>query len=167
MSRDDSDPTTRRHVSRKVMRGFEPRNLAEARAAFRDGRGITHSELARLSGVSITAIRRWEEGAAVPQVDKLLLVAQVLGIEAPMEKLISIPRGKRSPADWRALFGLLQPTVGRIAGIETSDVSRIERGIRPPTPKQALALAAVYGITVEEFMESFQRARMTPLDPPR
>ena len=149
------------------MRGFDPRNLIAARAAFGAGRGITHSELARFSGVSITAIRRWEEGTAVPQVDKLLSVAQVLGIEAPIEQLINVPRSERYPVDWRALFGLLQPTLGRMVGIETSDVSRIERGIRPPTDKQAQALAAVYGISVEEFMECFERARMNPLDSTR
>ncbi|MBM4574878.1 helix-turn-helix domain-containing protein [Rhodococcus hoagii] len=149
-------------MSRAVVRGFLGRRLTEARTRYDDGRGMTIQDLARISGVSVPTLHRWEKDLTVPQIDKLRNVAEALSIPIPMEDLIVVPRSERYPVDWRAIHGLLQPTLGRITGIETSVISQIERATRAPTPKQAAAIAKVYGITVNEFMECFERVRTLP-----
>ncbi|WP_301851107.1 helix-turn-helix transcriptional regulator [Rhodococcus pyridinivorans] len=121
------------------------------------------SDLARLSGVSVPTLHRWENDQTVPQVDKLFQVAQVLGIGTPMDRLIDVPRNERYLSDWRALFGLLQPTLGQMLGVKTAAVSAIERGSRLPTQAQSADLARIYGITVEEVMECCARSRARPL----
>ena len=163
MSRVGSENDVGRPVSRRVMRGFHGSLLTAARAEYDDGAGMTISELARLSGVSVPTLHRWESGDSVPQIDKLREAAEVLGIGVPMERLIDIPRDERFPVDWRALFGLLQPTVGGMIGVKTSVVSAVERGSRPPTPKQAAALADIYGISTDEFLASWERVRNRPV----
>lgn len=164
MSRDEIASTRRSRVGRHIVRGFRPENLRAARLSANNGRAVEVRDLARVSGVGMTTIRNWESGESVPQVDKLRKIAEVLGISVPMDELIDVPRAERSPTDWRALFGLLQPTLGRIVGIETTTVGHIESGVRVPKPEQAAAIAKVYGISVDEFMECFERARRRPLD---
>ncbi|ATI36353.1 transcriptional regulator (plasmid) [Rhodococcus sp. H-CA8f] len=162
MSRVGNDQDAGRRVSRRVTRGFQGSRLAAARKAFGGKPGMTIPELARLSGVSAATLRRWESDITVPQIDKLLDVAEILEIKVPMESLIEVPRDERYPVDWRALFGLLQPTLGAMIGVRTTVVSDIERGGRLPTPKQATAIAKIYGIAPAEFLASCERARARP-----
>ncbi len=163
MSRVGDEQDAGRPVSRRVMRGFQGSHLNAARKAASDGRGMSFQELARLSGVSVPTLHRWENDITVPQIDKLRDAAEVLGLKVPLETLIHVPRAERYPVDWRALFGLLQPTLGAMIGVKTSVVSAIERGSRLPTPKQAIVIAKIYGITPAEFLESCERARARPL----
>ncbi len=166
MSREELVGTRRSRVGRHVVRGFQPGKLLALRGADDPKKPprIKIRDLARVTGIGMTTIRNWETGVSVPQVDKLLKVATKLGVKPPMDELIVVPRDERFPADWRALYGLLQPDLGRIVGIETSVISLIETGTRIPTPEQAAAIAAVFKISVHEFMESFERVHTIPLD---
>lgn len=135
MSREELVGTRRSRVGRHVVRGFQPGKLLALRGADDPKKPprIKIRDLARVTGIGMTTIRNWETGVSVPQVDKLLKVATKLGVKPPMDELIVVPRDERFPADWRALYGLLQPDLGRIVGIETSVISLIETGTRIPT----------------------------------
>lgn len=93
LSRDDQGDGQQRRVavSRRIMRGFDPARLIDAR----DTAEVTRPDLARLSGVSVSSIQRWERGDVSPQVDALARVAQIL--EVKMEDFISVPHDERFP----------------------------------------------------------------------
>lgn len=46
---------------------------------FREELGLSQIELARLSGVSLNSLRRYERGETMPQLDALVLLAPALG----------------------------------------------------------------------------------------
>lgn len=50
--------------------------------AFRERAGISQLKLAEEMGVSLQTVREWERGVKFPHLRRLLLLAQVLGVEA-------------------------------------------------------------------------------------
>lgn len=150
-------------MGRHAVRGFTGARLTAARAAYRDGRGISQSDLARISGVSVTSINKWENGHSIPQPDLLRRVGEALELPFPMEALIDVPRNDRYLSDWRALFGLLQGELAEMTGVDNAVISAIERGTRPPTEVQRERFAEVYGITPDEVQACNTRAQMRPL----
>ena len=54
--------------------------LAERLAASRKAGGYTQSEIAEKLGVSFQAVRLWERGETLPELDKLVELASLFGI---------------------------------------------------------------------------------------
>jgi transcriptional regulator with XRE-family HTH domain len=109
-------------------------------------------------------VQQWETGNRSPQVDTLALVAQTL--EIPMSALVVVPEAERFPGDWRILLGLTQPQLGKMTGISTSMIARIERGEVLLTDDSARKLADALGISVTELQASYERARTRPAGVP-
>ncbi len=80
-------------MSRRVMRGFSPDALRQARL----NAGLSQTEIARVAKVGTGTVRRWEMGeSSPPQVDLLARVVEVLGGD---------DRGRGESARGRALPG--------------------------------------------------------------
>lgn len=156
MSSDDHTSNRPGAVTRKVLRGFEPDRVA----ALRTDQGMSRSDLARIAGVSTYTVYRWEKGQATPQVSTLVSAARALDV--PIDDLVRVPRDERFPGDWRILRGLMQPELGKLAGVSTMDVSRIERGEITLTDELAHKLAITLGMDVDEYRECYERSRIRP-----
>lgn len=144
-----------RHVSRRVLRGFDPERFATLRKS-----KTAMNELARLSEVSSSTIYAWENGTFTPQVDKLAAVMKVLG--APIEHVVVIPLDQRYPGDWRVLLGLTQPKLAAAAGIATNTLKKIERGESSLTADKAEILSRLVGTTPEEYCAAWRRVHERP-----
>lgn len=146
----------RPRMTRRVLRGFD----AQAFATARRSKGISVSDLSRLADVSQAAIFNWEAGKSTPQVDLLARVMRILG--APIEQVVPIPAGERFPGDWRVIQGLTQPELAAAAKIATTTLRGIERADVGLTDANADKLAALLGISVEQYQAAYQRARQRP-----
>lgn len=73
--------------------------------------------------------------------------------------VIDVPPDERTIADWRALRLLLQPELGRRAGIGTPLVSYLETGTTALTSATAEKLAAALEISIEEVWAAAERSR--------
>ncbi|MDV7136881.1 helix-turn-helix transcriptional regulator [Williamsia muralis] len=147
-------------VSRRVLRGFSPSALTEARTRA----GLTQGELARIAGVGRTTLYQWEMGVRSPQVDVLASVARALDIS--LSELVSVPVDERFPGDWRVLRGLTQPQLGVAAGISTTMVGAIERGEAELSEQTARALADALSVNETELRAAYRRARNRPTGTP-
>ncbi|MEV0773628.1 helix-turn-helix transcriptional regulator [Nocardia salmonicida] len=180
MIRRDAMPgSAGQELTRKVIRGFDPGVFQDERMSkpdtYRHAAGmpeISVADLARLSGISATAIYGWEKGTRSPQANLLRAVAEVLVI--PMEKLIVIPESSRTLADLRWLAGMTQPEAAAALGVSTQSFGRIERGELALTDERAEQLAALYArdqakttaIDVAEVRAAWQRAKNRPAGAP-
>ncbi|PKZ62983.1 transcriptional regulator [Gordonia terrae] len=145
-----------RRLSRKVIRGFDPKALTDLRRS----RGLSPGELGRVAGVSENAIRYWESSTSSPQIDKLVAVLRVL--EAPVSAVVAIDRSEALLSDLRILAGLTQPELAAAAGIPTSTLAALERGHRPLSESSAGALAVALGVTGDDFRAAYERTRTQP-----
>lgn len=155
-----SDERLADRMSRRVLRGFEPDRLKSVRTKMDDGTGWSPADLARMAGISTATIYQWESGRRTPQIDVLAVVAKALG--QPISEFVRIPEDKRFPADWRVLSGLTQPALGRLAGIPTVLVGRIERAETPLTDPVVARISTHLGISVEQYRAAYERARCRP-----
>ena len=46
----------------------------------RKERGLSQETFAEMLGVSRQSVSRWESGAAVPEIDKILLISNIFGV---------------------------------------------------------------------------------------
>lgn len=143
-------------MTRRVMRGFRPEALIEARQS----KELSKSDVGRMAGVDAASIGRWEAGLRSPQVDALVKVLDAL--DCAITDVVRISEADRYPGDWRVLRGLTQPELGKAAALSTSAVGRIERGEGALSLPVALKLSAVLQISVDELMEAFARAKGRP-----
>lgn len=143
-------------MTRRVMRGFKPALLRSAREA----RGLGVSDAARLSGINPASLGRWEAGTRSPQVDALRAVLEVLG--CTIQDVVDVPKSSRFPGDWRVLRGLTQPQLGKLAGVSTSAIGRIERGEGGLSNSTRDLIAAALEIQPDELTEAFERAQKRP-----
>ena len=155
----DADPH-RVHMSRRVLRGFSPREFAAIRARA----GLSVSDLSRLAGVAVSTIHHWEAGTRSPQIDILAGVMSVL--DAAIEAVVLIDPGERYPGDWRTLRGLTQPQLAAAASLPTATIQRIERADYPLSEKNAEIIANVLDITSDEYRAAYERARTRPAGAP-
>lgn len=147
-------------VTRRVLRGFD----TEAFSTLRRQAGISVSDLARLSGVSLSTIHHWEAGRRTPQVDVLAAAMTIIG--APIEAVVRIDVDDRFPGDWRVMQGLTQPQLAAAARLSTAVVQRIERGEYPLSDGNAAILADLLGINAHTYRQAYQRARERPAGTP-
>lgn len=153
MSSDDDISGKALSVSRRVMRGFTPERLVDARRDL----GISQAELARRAGVGADTVRRWEAGESSPQVDLLGRVTAKLGVT--IEDIVQVPIAERFPGDWRVLRGLTQPQLGAAAQIPTQIVGSVERGEISLSENMEAKLSEALSITREELRASYERVR--------
>lgn len=150
----------RARMSRRVMRGFDTTEFADARRR----RGLSVGELARLAEVGVSTIHAWEAGRSTPQVDLLARVMEIL--DAPISQVVPIEPADRYPGDWRVLKGFTQPALAAQAKISTTTLRSIERAEFALTDANAATLAALLGITADEYRASYYCARHRPAGTP-
>ncbi|SIJ20983.1 putative transcriptional regulator [Mycobacteroides abscessus subsp. abscessus] len=96
--------------------------------------------------------------------------AEIAGVlhtlESPIEAVVPIPADERFPGDWRVLRGMLQPTLAAAANIPTSTLQVIERAEMNLSDKNAAALAAALGLSVDDYRSAYVRARQRPAGTP-
>lgn len=84
--------------------------LSSSLKKFRDENGLTQEEFARLVGVTVSAIQKWERGASLPDFGKM---GQLLASFGPDGCLLLYAMGMK-PADVRVLCrGFLAVDRGR------------------------------------------------------
>ena len=103
-----------RRMTRRVLHGFD----RHAFRALRQSRGLSVSDLARLSGAALPTIHHWEAGTRTPQVD--ILAAVMAMLKAPIDTVVLIAADQRYPGDWRVMSGLTQPQLAANAKIATA-----------------------------------------------
>jgi transcriptional regulator with XRE-family HTH domain len=143
-------------MSRRILRGFDPHAFARLRRE----RRFSVSDLARLSGTSLSTIHHWEAGRRTPQIDILAAVMTVL--QAPIDAVVRIEEDQRYPGDWRVMKGLTQPQLAARAHIPTATVQRIERGEHPLSEVNAQTLSGLLGVSPQTYRDAYQRARQRP-----
>lgn len=143
-------------VSRRALHGFDPARLKELRGE----KGLSRSDLGRLSGVPYNTIRRWETGNSAPAPDLLARVAEVLGVD--VDALAVIQEAAVSLASWRTKKGFTQEEVAAALDMSPSTYSRLERGERPVTNGDTATLASLFGIEPEQVRSSWMRAHQRP-----
>ncbi|WP_366919388.1 helix-turn-helix domain-containing protein [Rhodococcus ruber] len=89
-----SGPETEVRVPRRALYGFDPTRLTEVRRE----RGLSRSDLGRLSSVTYNTVRNWETGESAPSPSTLERVAEVLGVHSARTR-----RRARASADPRQL----------------------------------------------------------------
>ena len=147
-------------VSRRALYGFDPTRLAEVRRE----RGLSRSDLGRLSGVPYNALRRWETGEGAPTPDALERVAGAL--EVDVSELAVVRDDAQTLASRRTRQGLSQSDAAHELGMSKSTYSRLERGERPMTNAEAQKLAAILETTEEQVKSLWTRAHHRPVGPP-
>lgn len=147
-------------MSRRIMRGFSPDALRQARL----DAGYSQAEIARVAKVGVGTVRRWEQGESSPQVDLLARVVEILGVT--IADVVKVPVDERFPGDWRVLLGLTQPQLGAKAGITTQIVSCVERGVISLSDNVAEKLSAALEISEAELRAAHERVRNRPLGEP-
>lgn len=150
-------------MSRRVLRGFDRYEFKRLRLAWH-GSGITPQDLARISGVGVSTIWKWEQGQRSPNIDKLIQVLDVL--ETSTDTVIKIAPDERYPSDLRNLARLTQPQLAKAAGISTTVLSMLEHGTIPMTESKARALAPLLNVSETEVIAAWQRARNRPAGTP-
>ncbi|MGB7234880.1 MAG: helix-turn-helix transcriptional regulator [Rhodococcus sp. (in: high G+C Gram-positive bacteria)] len=149
-----------RVVSRRVMRGFDPTMFDK----YCSDSKMPSYEIARLADIGIATLRRWRRGTASPQVDLLARTVEVIGKR--MEDVVIIPADERYPGDLRVLKGLLQPILGRMAGVSTSTVALVESGQINLTASTAAKLAGALDVPIDIYKAAHERARRRPFGAP-
>lgn len=145
-------PVTGVHVPRKRAAAFSPQRLKiERRAA-----GITQAKLAAVAKLSVQSVSNYERGVATPSAAILKRMAKALRI-AP-NKLVDTANDVELN-ELRYGAGLGQDAVGTQLGLKPGSFSAVERGHRPPTPRQVELLATIYGHTPEYIMDAWRRTR--------
>lgn len=147
-------------VSRRVMRGFIPERLREAREIA----GFSQGDLARIADVGRTTIYQWENGMATPQIDILARVVRTLDIA--MTQVVVIPDDQLFPGDLRVRSGLTQPQLGKAAGLSTTLISAIEHGEVQLAPATADALAQALNVSTDTLVAAHARVRQRPAGSP-
>lgn len=143
-------------MSRNVLRGFDKKAFAVARKAA----GMSRGDLARLADTTAATIHNWEIGATSPQIDFLARAAKVLNIEIG-DVVVTDPE-QRYLSDYRCLVGLTQPQLGKVCGLTTTTITRIERGEIALTDKIQTALAEALGISGEQVNRAYMKAKRRP-----
>lgn len=147
---------TRPWDMRRELRGFDPGRLAVARKAAR----LSKSELARLSGVSVSAYHQWESGRSSPSVDALARCAAQLDLE--MTDLVVIAVDATYLGDLRVFRGLLQADLGRKLGISTQLVGSLERGQSTLSPDMAQRWSDALNFPLAVVAAAYDRSRTRP-----
>ena len=83
-------------------------------------------------------------------------------LDAPIERVVTIPADDRYPGDWRVIRGLTQPELAAAVKIPTTTLRGIERADAALTDGNADKLSTYLGISVEEYRAAYQRARERP-----
>lgn len=134
--------------------------------------GLTQAALAKVLGVSKTAVVDWEkDDEHCPPAERLPAIAMALGEDLD----VLFPRyGPPDLADLRADAGLTQSKAAEALGTTRLPLSNAETGKKPLTPDLLVRVAALYNVTVDELADAQERSRdtvtpapVTMLQPPQ
>lgn len=151
-----SGPETEVRVPRRALYGFDPTRLTEVRRE----RGLSRSDLGRLSSVTYNTVRNWETGESAPSPSTLERVAEVLGVT--VHELAVVPEQAQTLASWRTRRGLAQSDIAQELGMSKSTYSRLERGERSPTSDERRKLATILDTSEEQVTSLWMRAHRRP-----
>ena len=147
----------KKRMSRRITRGFSPDALRKARL----DADLTRGELARLARVSVGSVQAWETGRAAPQIDSLVKVLEVLGLE--ITDVVIIADTDRYLGDLRVLRGLTQTQLAKNLGVSTTTLSEIELGHTLSLRDEiASGLARELGCSIDEIHGVFRRTQDRP-----
>ncbi|MFC4517320.1 helix-turn-helix transcriptional regulator [Streptomyces ehimensis] len=123
----------------------------------RRGAGLTQADLAKLLGVSKTAVVDWEkDDEYFPPPERLPAIAKALGEDLD----VLFPRyGPPELADLRADAGFTQSKAAEALGTTRVPLSNAERGKKPLSPDLFARVASLYGVTAEELAAAQERSR--------
>ena len=152
--------------------------LAEARRA----RNLTQEQLAEKLGVTRQAVSRWESGAAYPETDKLVRMAQLLEVSCdyllqdgvdekgipvrdPVTRLLKQAQGKRVKLTFYEGDGM--PVVHEWCVIQDFDVAwaNVEVVVNQKKPqKNEVRLIPLSAISTITFLQDGETPRRSPLE---
>lgn len=67
---------------------------------------VPRSDLARLAGISVAALRSWDRRGGAPDIERLCRLCAVLGVD--VTDFVRVPDGEVLPSDLRIRKGLTQ-----------------------------------------------------------
>lgn len=140
----------------QVIRGFRADRLRELRRAA----GLRHSDLARMVDVGKNTPGNWERGHSTPEVERLPLLAEALGVA--ISELVYVPDDELMPSDLRVRLGIGAVRLAQQVGISTTVLADFERATNKWNSEYAQRIAPVLGVSFEELREAWQRARTRP-----
>lgn len=144
---------------RQGATGFDGARLR----ALRHRAKLSQRALGALIGADITVIANYENGRAVPRVDRLGQLAVALGA-SPVD-LLPADVGVESLERLRVRGGMLQADVAERAGMTRTKYAAIERGQTATiSPADARTLADILDVDLEQVLSAQAVARAAFLD---
>ncbi|MEU7183225.1 MULTISPECIES: helix-turn-helix transcriptional regulator [Streptomyces] len=132
----------------KSVEDFSPAALRAARLE----RELSQADLAKVIGVTVNTVWRWEKGKGVPS--SRLFGALVECLDIPRSKLLAPLSPDADLATLRARAGLRQEDVARQLSVQRSDVSEMELGVAPMKPEWAVVLHELYEAPLERLVRA-------------
>lgn len=120
---------------------FNPSALIRLRSTMH----FSQAELGRRIGVAAWTVASWERGRQQPTAKRLPPLAAALNCEV----IDLLEAGPVTPRVLRYQAGLSIARLAELSKVPRTTVADVDEGLFMPT--QAAALAAVLGVTVEEF----------------
>lgn len=122
--------------------------------------GFTQREFGERLGVVQTAVSNWCNGANRPSISKIREMAKVLGVS--LEELLSAIEEPQKKEDVREVsYALIarfrkerhytQEYLAKLLGVGQSTVACWETGRSIPSMKNIIALAELFGVTVDDI----------------
>lgn len=128
--------------------------------------GFTQREFGERLGVVQTAVSNWCNGANRPSISKIREMAKVLGVsleelldamEETQKKEEAMEVSSASIARFRKEHHYTQEYLAELLGVAQSTVAGWETGRSSPSMKRIIALAALYGVTVDDICACIKR----------
>ena len=123
-------------------------------------KGFTQREFGERLGVVQTAVSNWCNGANRPSTSKIIEMAKVLGVS--LEELLSAMEEPKKKEDVREVSSTsfakfreerhyTQEYLAKLLGVAQSTVAGWETGRASPSMKNIIALAELFGKTVDDI----------------
>ena len=129
-----------------------PHDIARSIRRIRLKNGMTQAEFGDIAGVSSMAVSQWENGRSVPRMGAIRAIASHFRI--PLSDVVdgaSDSTGKRIEKA-RALAGMTQRHLAKMAGTTQQNISRYENGTRDPKAKTLAKMAQALGVSISYLL---------------
>lgn len=134
---------------RRGAPGFSAERMAQARR----GVGLTQEQLAKSLGISRVMVLACENGERAPSPKMLIAIAEALHVQP---RWLLCATATPTLAQLRFSSGLVLGAVAKVLEISDHAVSRLERGLSPLGEQRATALAALYGVSIDQVKAAYE-----------
>ncbi|MCI8772056.1 MAG: helix-turn-helix transcriptional regulator [Lachnospiraceae bacterium] len=131
--------------------------LAQNIKYLREYKGELQKDIADLLGVSISTMSKYESGDCEPDIEKLIMLADLFGITVDdlirKELKPPIPLYTLNIRYMRKKQGMLQADIGKLIGVGQKEISNYEKGDREIPLTKLMILADFFGVTLDDLVK--------------